>query len=156
MAEKRSATLNWRRIALPVSVVLNLFLIALVAGHLWRRYEAPVGMPGLVRALAHAEAILSPSDAAAFGAVFRRDAPRYQAAARQFAEAREALERQITTEPYNQEAVRRALAAWQVSWDHFLANINDTLVEALGQISPEGRKELIEQRHRAEAGFHFP
>jgi uncharacterized membrane protein len=54
---------RWRRIALPVSVVLNLFLIALIGGHFLHRPIPAAGSEGpLARALANMEASLSQQD----------------------------------------------------------------------------------------------
>lgn len=82
----------WRRIALPASIVVNLFLVALIGGHLLRahRSEASSETP-LARALARAEARLPSKDAAAFGAVIRRDASHYAEAQKWLIEARQEL-----------------------------------------------------------------
>jgi hypothetical protein len=148
----------WRRFALPVSVLLNLFLIALIGGHLLRHggYDVATASPSLPRILANAQASLSAPDAAAFGAVMRRDAPRYIESARRLAEARAILERQITAQPYDVAATRKAFLAWQVSADRFLSQIGDSLVEALGQVSPEGRQKLVASRRKAQAGLRIP
>jgi uncharacterized membrane protein len=135
---------RWRRIALPASIILNLFLIAVIGGHLLKvdqRYAAE-RMP-LARALARAEQVLSPQDAAAFGAVFRREAPRLTSSNQHLREARQELERQIVADPFNPTATRQALQATQVALNHYLDDIGAPLVEALGQVSPQGRRKLI-------------
>jgi uncharacterized membrane protein len=136
-----------RRVGLAASIVLNLFLIALIAGHVWqvRRMEAHGGTP-LVRALARAEAALPPRDAAAFAAIIRRDAPRYAGAARQLNEARQALGRAIAAQEFKQDEVRSAFAAWQASFNRFFADFRDPLIEALAAVSPEGRRKLVAER----------
>ncbi|MGC1410166.1 MAG: hypothetical protein WA864_14645 [Acetobacteraceae bacterium] len=63
----------------------------------------------LTGALARAEASLPPRDAAAFGAVMRRDAPNYAAAARQLRETRDELARQITAQQFDQAGAQQAL-----------------------------------------------
>ena len=139
-----------RRIALAASIVPNLFLIALIAGHVWQaRRLAANSAPPLGRALARAEAALSPRDAAAFAAIIRRDAPRYAEAARQLNEARHALGRAIAAQDFNQDEVRRAFAAWQTSFNRFFADFRDPLIAALAATSPEGRRKLVAER-RAE------
>jgi uncharacterized membrane protein len=154
MIEKRSRMSNWRRIALPFSIILNIFLIALIGGNLLRRdiNERDAGGPVLARTLSNAEASLSASDAAAFGNVIRRDAPRYSEAAKQLAEARSELERQILADPFNKAAVKQALVAWRASREHFVGTFGDTLVDALAQVSPEGRQRLVIEHHEAHAG----
>lgn len=139
----------WRRIVLPASLVLNIFLIALIAGHLVHRHAH--GMHDgsfLKRALMSAEASLSPQDAAAFGAIIRRDATRYGEAAAQLVKSREDLEKQIATEPFDKEAVKRAFMASRESWSRFTDDFGETLVDALASISPEGRHRLIMERRR--------
>jgi len=146
-----AAVKSWRRFALPASVILNLFLIALIAGHLW---HAPLfmniaegrGMP-LARALARAEALLPPKDAAAFGAVMRRDAPHLEKSVIELRRARLELDRQIAADPFSPQETREALLATERAWDHFVEDFSGTLVDALGQVSPEGRRKLISVTH---------
>jgi hypothetical protein len=90
--------------------LLNLFLMALIGGHLLRHggHEVATASPSLPRILANAQASLSAPDAAAFGAVMRRDAPRYVESARKLVEARTHLERQITAQPYDAAATKQA------------------------------------------------
>jgi uncharacterized membrane protein len=147
MSGERREMRNWLRIALPISIVLNLFLLALVGGHVLRSRsnEFGTGTP-LMRALARAEASLPPKDAAAFGAVMRREAPRFASAEQRLAEARRGLAEEITAERFDQAGVRQALEAWQAAWNGFFADFSGTLVEALGQVSPDGRRKLVADR----------
>jgi hypothetical protein len=146
----------WRRVALPASLVLNLFLAALVGGHLLRSGtpEAARGLPPLAQAIANAAAVLSAPDAAAFRASIRLDAPHDAVVAKQLDDARGVLERDIIAEPFDKQLVRRDLAAWQAAWNKFIDNAGNTLVEALSKISPEGRRRLVAQRHQALVGAH--
>jgi uncharacterized membrane protein len=140
---------RWRRFALPASIVLNLFLAAVIGGHVLsvRRAEVAAGAGGpLARALASAEASLPPPDAAAFGATLRRDAPAYMDSARQLGAARVRLGREILAEPFDPVRVQQALAAWQAAWNRFVDDFSKPLVEALGQVSPEGRRKLLTER----------
>ncbi len=157
MSENRPR-LNWRRVVLPSSLVLNLFLVALIGGHLVRHDVDQVdpGRPSLARALADAEARLSAPDAAAFGAVLRRDAPQYELAAQQFEQARSVLKDRIVAQPFDPVAVRQALTAWQVNWNHFIDSVGNPLIDALAQISPEGRQKLVAQRGKAQDGLRTP
>jgi uncharacterized membrane protein len=147
----------WRRIILPASIILNLFLMALIGGHLWqvRSGGAISGMP-LVRALRNTEAILPRSDAAAFGGVMRRDLPQYIAAARRLRQARLELRRQITAEHFDQDQARKALAAWQTAWNQFMGDVSGPLVDALAQISPDGRRKLVAARQATERTLPSP
>ena len=147
-----------RRFALPISLLLNLFLIAIIGGHVWRHhgYDLGTGSPSLPRILANAQESLAAPDAAAFGAIMRRDAPRYLESARKLAEARNALERQIVADPYDTVATQRSFAVWQASATQFLSDISDPLIEALGHVSPEGRQKLVASRHRSQQGLRTP
>jgi hypothetical protein len=148
----------WQRYALPVSLLLNLFLVAIIGGHFLRHrvYEPVSGSPSLPRILANAQASLSSSDAAAFGTIMQRDAPRYVDSARKLAEARAALERQIAAQPYEEAAARQAFADWQVAGDRFLSDVSQPLMEALGQVSPAGRQKLVANRHKSRQGLRNP
>lgn len=155
-AEKPQRQHAWVRIAFPASVILNIFLVALVVGHILHRAgygRDDSSIPPMARALANAEASLSPSDASVFGSIIRSNKPGYIQAILEFAQARDRLGKQITTEPFDPAAVNEALLVWRQSWNHFLDEFDDTLVEALGKISPDGRRRLIEQRKK---GFIRP
>jgi uncharacterized membrane protein len=144
MTEKGRGIVSWRWLALAVSIILNIFLVALIGGHLWqsRRDDGAAASP-LSRALARAEAILPPQDAAAFGVVIRRDAPRYIQAARQLTETRQQFWQKVTAEHVDQHEVRRALDAWRTAWNRFLDDFSDTIVAALAEVSPDGRRTLM-------------
>jgi uncharacterized membrane protein len=147
VTEKTRETRTWQQIALPASIILNLFLVALIGGHVLHRLftEAPPGPP-LMRALARAEAGLPPQDAARFGTVMRRDAPLFSEDRERIIAARRALAGQITAEHFDQDAVRQAMATWQAAWNRFVTDFANTLVDALAQVSPEGRRKLIAER----------
>ena len=151
MTEKTRGRPNWRGFALPASIVLNLFLAALIGGHLWHNRHAGPGFGGpLVGALARAEATLPPKDAAAFDAVIKRNAPRYAEDWRQLKAARRDLRQLVIAEDFDQQAARQAFANWQKVWNRFFDDFSGTLVEALAQVSPEGRRKLVAER-RSEA-----
>jgi uncharacterized membrane protein len=140
---------RWRRIVLPASIILNLFLIALISGHTFvvriRYAGGNEGLP-LARALARVEQILPSKDAAAFDAVMRRDAPQYLDAARQLKEARARLDRELTADKFDQAAARQSMVQAQAAWNAFADKVSGPLVEALGSVSAEGRRKLIAQR----------
>jgi uncharacterized membrane protein len=144
MTEIPAETPLWRRIVLPASILLNLFLLALIGGHMLHAHgrSESVGLP-FARALSRAEELLPPQDAAAFGSVMRGDAAQYAQAAQQLRDARQELNRQLVAEPFNPEATRRAFHDFQMAWDHFLNDFSTPLVDALAQISPEGRRKLM-------------
>lgn len=137
---------SWQRIVLPASILLNLFLLAVIGGHLLhvRNRSVNPGMP-LARALLRAESILPKQDADAFSAVIRRDTPRFGRSWEQLRDARQELDRQIGAETFDPAAARHSLQATQAAWDHFLDEFSSTLVDALAQVSPAGRHKLISE-----------
>jgi uncharacterized membrane protein len=152
MSEINRGRPGWRRIALPVSVVLNLFLAAVIGGHMWhvRHGEARAGSP-LIGALARAEAVLPPKDAAIFDAAIKRNAPHYADDWQQLRLARRNLRRLVAADDFDQQQVRQAFTTWQQAWNRFFNDFSGTLVEALAQVSPEGRRKLVTER-RMETG----
>jgi uncharacterized membrane protein len=144
--QKRS---NWQRVALPLSLILNFFLIAVIGGHvLHNRVNAQGAEGSLAKALATAASKLSGPDAKAFGDVMRREAPHYQDAIRNLGLARETLKDTIAAEPFDAAAARTAYGAWQQNLTTFTHDFGDTLMDGLASISPAGRHTLIEERRR--------
>lgn len=137
-----------QRVVLPASLILNLFLLSVIGGHLWH-VRSPGEIPGagmpLARALLRIEAILPAADAAAFSQVIRSDAPHLTASVVQLRQARQALDRQIQAEPFDPAAARQALSATQAAWNRFLDDFGPTLIDALAQVSPQGRRRLISE-----------
>lgn len=150
----RRSRLDWRWLALALSLVCNVFLAALIAGRFLGARVLPVrfsiGATPMTRALERAEGILSPQDAAVFRQVLERDRPRYMPAVRQVAAARRALEAQIAVQPFDPRAAAQALAAWRTSWNGFVDAFSGPLIDALAAISPEGRRRLIASRRARE------
>ncbi len=141
-------------ILFPASVILNVFLVAIIAGHLLRRPATEPGSDSLMaRAMANVEANLSAADADAFRSTIRSNAGRYSHAAADLAHARGEIEKQVAREPFDAAATKQAVSNWRDSWGHFLDDFEDTFVEALGKISPEGRHKLIEQRRKELPGI---
>jgi len=140
---------GWK-VTLLVSLLANLFLIALICGHLLHsRMHARRAGSSIAHALINAGAALSEPDATVFNAIVRRDAPQYAAAAQRLTTAREELRRQIARNPFDADATRRAYAAWQESLNDYAKDIGSTMVDALDHISPEGRRKILdEQRPR--------
>ena len=90
--------------------------------------------------------LVSPDEAKAFKDVIARDAPRFAKTKHQLGAARAELVRQVVADPYDKNAAGQAIAAWKAAWDSFAADFSDTLVDALAQVSPEGRRKLIAGR----------
>ncbi|WP_300154162.1 periplasmic heavy metal sensor [Solidesulfovibrio sp.] len=148
---------GWRRFALPCSILLNLFLVAVIGGHLYSRYaDHPRGKTMEARLLARVEATLAPPEAAAFKAVLSRDEPKFKEARKRLAAARTQLLREITADPYSKEGMATALRDWKTAWDGFAGAFAGTLVEALAQVSPEGRAKLVAEHWQRRFGIPAP
>lgn len=153
-ATDRPGSFDWRWLALSLSLLCNVFLAALIAGHFLSRRIGPAAIPfattPMTRALERTQAILSPRDAAAFRAVLVRDRSRYLQSALRVAAARRELGRQIAAEPFDPSAASQALAAWRTSWNAFVDDFSGPLIDALSAISPEGRRRLVAERRARE------
>lgn len=145
---------RWRGLPLA-SFVLNLFLLAVIGGHLLRARET--GSPALLaRALAAAENSLDANDAAAFRATLRAEAPRYAEAGVALARSRATLARTITAQPFDPAATRDALLVWRGDWLRFTDAFGGPLVDALTRISPDGRRKLVAERQRVAPPIKLP
>ena len=136
----------WRTRLLWLSVAGNLFALALVGSHLATSHpHGPPGLDGVVERMARG---LPPADAAAFRTVLERERPWYEQARRRLAEARANLARSIAQNPYDEEAVRQSLHAMHAGLQETSGRFNDSLLMAIGALSPEGRARLAEtSRH---------
>jgi len=155
MLDKTSRSGRAGRFLLPLSILLNLFFVALIVGHVLQgRLHSQLDRSPLARALAHMEASLAPKDAAAFRAVLSKDAPAYVGAAQRLEAARIGLEAQVLAQPLDKTHLRAAFATWHSAWDAFFDAFSGPLTDALGQISPEGRRKLVAERKSERMGAH--
>ena len=105
--------------------------------------EVPRGDDPLARILAVAEATLPASDARSFRETLLKEEPRYARAVRKVTEARQEMLKQMSADPYDPVATLAALSAMQSAWTEFMDAIGGPLVDAIGQISPEGRRKVL-------------
>ena len=124
------------------SLALNAFLAALVGAHLLHAEPSGHRPPGLDGAIARMEQVLPPDDARRFGAALAQRRPEFGPAHARVDEARQALAEAIGRTPYDEAAVRQAMAAWRTSWLDFAQDFGEGIVVALRGISPEGRARL--------------
>lgn len=144
MVQTQDGTRKWLRIALPVSLVLNMFLLAFLGGQMLRaRPEVPRGDDPLARILAVVEATLPASDARLFRQTLLKGEPRYARAVKKVTEARQEMLKQVSAEPYDPVATLTALSEMEGAWTEFMDAIGGSLVDAIGQISPEGRRAVV-------------
>lgn len=141
----------WRNIVLFLSLALNLFLAAVIGAHMLRaqmlRHDLARQTP-LQRALLQAEAALSPRDRAIFDKTLLAGEPGFTRAADQLALARHKLAAELLAQPYDPTATAAAMDAWQQGWLQFQSAFRGPLLSALGAISPQGRRALVEARRQ--------
>ena len=131
---------------------LNVFLVALVVAHLarsgWRPRRATQRRP-LGRIIAQ----LPPDEADKVRSVLDRERPSYQAARDKVSAAHREVAAAIGQTPYDEAAVRSALADWQASWHEFSTRFNLVFLDAVRTLSDQGRARLANAA-RAEDARH--
>ena len=131
----------WRTRVLWLSVAGNLFAAALVGARLVVGSPGPPGLAGAAERMARD---LPPADAARFRAVLDRDKPWFDTARHRMADARADLARSIAQNPYDQNAVHERMEAYQARWAETSGRFGNSLLAAIGTLSPEGRAKLAE------------
>ena len=134
---------RWLKIALAVSVVLNLLFIGLAAGRVFG--PGPFGRPWHFERAAEA---LPPAEAEEFRTIMRRHrsqmAEDFKAARRTREEVREALR----AEPFDRTRLERVLAEARQRSDAIQQSLHAALVESATRMSHEGRERLSRwERH---------
>ena len=132
----------WRTRVLWLSLAGNLFAAPLIGAHLiMHRSFGPPGLDGAVERMARA---LPNADAARFRATLDHERPWYDLARRRMDKSRVALSGAIAHEPYDEAAVRARMQEWQARWIETSTRFGDSLLTAIGGLSPEGRARLAE------------
>ena len=137
----------WRTRVLWASVALNLFALPMLAApRLWNPHASgPPSFDSLVERMARS---LPAGDAATFRTAMAREHPWYDISRRDMEEKRDAMAQVVAREPYDAAAVRAALVAMQAGLREAAGRFDDSLVLALGELSPAGRAELAETLRR--------
>ena len=139
----------WRTRVLWLSIAGNLFGGALIGAHLATRPGKAA--PGLEGALEHMARDLPPHDAARLRATLDRERPWFDMAKRGMGEARADLARSIAREPYDEAAIRRRMDAFQALRAETAARFGESLLAAIGTLSPEGRAKLAHAVQRKDS-----
>lgn len=150
LAARRTST---RSYLFGLSVALNVFLVALIAAHLLRPSLAPAAVPRGGGPLGRLIAQLPPDEADKVRAVIDRERPSYQAARDKVSAAHREVAAAIGRTPYDEAAVRSALADWQASWHEFSTRFNIVFLDAVRTLSDQGRAKLADAA-RAEDARH--
>ena len=129
----------WRTRVLWASVGTNLFLGALIGGHV---LNAPPLRPGLDGAVERLVGTLVPDDADQFRRVLTAERPWYDQSRRMLDAARADLARSIARDPWDEARVRLYMLAFQARWLESSSRFGDGMLVALGTLSPDGRSRI--------------
>lgn len=131
----------WRTRLLWLSLGANLFAAAIiVAPYVWHtRSPGPPSFDMVIERLARS---LPASDASTLRAAMARERPYYDMGRQQLTEARAEIGRTMAAEPFDPAAARTALVGFQSRMRDYSARFDDSLVSALGTLSPEARTHL--------------
>ena len=147
------AVSNRSALALRASLVVNVFLLALIVAHVLRAQIADsAAHPEGQAIVARLTAVLPAEDAARFRAQLDLMRSEYEPQRERIGEARQALLRAIARDPYDPAGVRRALADYQQSWRDFTSRFDEAFLAALDTISPHGRARLAAAAEVARGG----
>jgi len=137
----------WRRIALGLSLALNVLLVAYVATQLLqqpppqaRPAQRPVGIQAMIERISRD---LPPGDKQIFEEAFARERPMLIAASEQMRAARRTLDATIAARPFDPAATRAAMEQWRDAWQRMSAMFNESFLAALQGISPDGRATIV-------------
>lgn len=137
-----------------LSVALNVFLMAMIGAHLARPNIVPANFPRAGAPLGRIIADLPPAEADTVRAVLDNEKPAYQAARERVSAAHREVAAAIARTPYDEGAVRHALASWQSAWHDFSTRFNLVFLDAVRALSDQGRARLAaaalaeDARHR--------
>jgi uncharacterized membrane protein len=140
----------WRTRLLFVSVAGNLFAAALFGAHFAMRLRHQAEPPRAEILMDRMARALPAEDADRFRQVMRLRLPEIEDARARVEQARAAMFHVLAQTPYDQEAVRRAMKAWQTAWVAMSDDLGDSMLGAVSGLSSDGRRRLAEagMRHR--------
>ena len=126
---------------LTLSVALNVFLVFLVASHVWRhrQYER---QDKLERFFARVDSELSKEDARKFEAAFGPHLQELTGEELELKRARQRVFDALSAEPFDSEAFRRAVEDARGRRAAFENQFLKSFIEAAQRISPDGRRRL--------------
>jgi uncharacterized membrane protein len=128
---------------LGASLVLNLVLGGLM---LWRPAPPNRGARGFDRMVGRIEAALPEADRPRFREVLAIEKDRYAESLASMRAASAEVDAVMRRTPYDPEALRAALQDWSARMTAFNAAFGDTLADALGAVSAEGRAKIAAAR----------
>lgn len=99
--------------------------------------------------VARIEHTLPPGDRPVFRQVLERERESYAAELAAFRAASRAVDDAMGREPFEPEALRRALDTWSTRWAEFSAAFTGALVKTMEAVSPAGRAQIAAARREA-------
>ena len=142
-----SARSRW---LLAGSLALNLFFVG-AAGAVVLRYSSPVPLTTVTRldhrvagGLDRIAASLPAGDAALLRAQLRHEAVKLAAARVDLRLSQENVRNSLRAQPFNPDAMRRAMAENRVARENFEQVLHDTIASAATGMSPVGRTKLAD------------
>lgn len=133
------------RLALTLSLALNLFLLAVLAApHLF----PPSRERGEARFIERITRRLPEADRPAFREAHERHAERLRQAIEAMRESRAGMRAALGAEPYDPEALARAAETWRQASDAARQVFESMIQDAAPAMSPEGRVALVPGRRR--------
>lgn len=133
------------RFVLPVSLVLNGFLVGMVIT-LWLRPVLPPAPPRPETIIAEMAAILPAADAAILRASFTARAPRLGDRPRNREETLGRIRNALRAEPFDAQALATIFAEGRQSRDRIDNSVEGALIDAAAKMSMEGRHKLADWR----------
>lgn len=126
---------------LVVSVALNLFFGGLMAG---KALHAPEPPPGQIPNLRSLMDRLPDDDKARLKSIMEANQLQYRQEAHAFRESGQAVQAAARAEPFDPDALRRALAEHRAHWQAILQIRQEAFVDAMEKFSPETRHMLAQ------------
>ena len=130
--------MTFRRIALPASLALNVFLAVLLVQQ-WRAGDRPPGPPSPTRIADEIAATLPPADALILREVFARHADQLEAGHKEHRGVPERLRTVLTAQPFDEAALRKIFADGRQARSESDRALEEAVAESLRRMSPEGR-----------------
>ncbi|WBV44396.1 periplasmic heavy metal sensor [Pseudoroseomonas cervicalis] len=150
----------WLKAGLGAALALNLVLAALLlapALGLWPA-EPPPPRPDLAGFQARLAEALPAAERQPFLRILEAARPEALAALDRHRALRERTETLLGQEPFDPTALRAALQEARQQWQQFSITLEDSLIDAVTTLSPEGRHRLAEamRQRRADRGGRAP
>jgi uncharacterized membrane protein len=131
--------MTFRRIALPASLALNVFLAVLLVQQ-WRVVDRPPpGPPSPTRIADEIAATLPSADALILREVFARHADQLDAGHNEHRGVPERLRTVLTAQPFDEAALRKIFADGRQARSESDRALEEAVAESLRRMSPEGR-----------------